>query len=102
MGRGMEGNQKSLFDKNIQLQAEKDDEFHSVCINTVCAWLAWDFTTGLTAGTEQQVWHSGLHAGDPFTFTAHSLHPGLVEQFSAAPVPQNTFQKVYPNFPKDV
>lgn len=50
----MERNQKSLFGKNSELRAEKEDEFHSVCTNTMCAWLAWDFTTGLAADTEQQ------------------------------------------------
>jgi len=50
----MERNQKSLFGKNSALQAATADEFHSVCTNTVRARLAWAFTTGLTADTEQQ------------------------------------------------
>lgn len=55
----MEKNQKSLFGKNSELWAEKADEFHSVCTNTVCARLGWDFTTSLTGDTEQQ--QSGTH-----------------------------------------
>ena len=48
------------------------------------------------------VWHSGLRAGDPFSFNAYPLHPGLAEQFITAPVPQNTCQQVCPKSPKDI
>lgn len=55
---------------------------HDVCLaglglhNWPCSW-HW----------AAAVWHSGLCAEDPFTFNAHPLHPGLVEQFHTAPVP---------------
>lgn len=95
----MERNQKNLFGKNSELWVGKADEFHSVCTNTVCARLAWDLTTALTADTEQQ---QSATQGDPFRSNVHPLHPGLEEQLSTAPVPQNTGQQVCPNFPKDI
>lgn len=97
----MERNQKSLFGKKQRASGEKKaNEFHSVCTNSVCAWLPWapGLALQLTLGSSRL--GSRLCAGGSLTFSAHPLLPRRGSSPQSGAVPQSICQQVCPNFPK--
>lgn len=95
---GMGGIRKVFLAKTVSFRWKKKMN-STVFAQTRCV-LSWLGTSQLAL--QLTLSSSSLALRDPYRFNVHPLHPGLEEQLSTAPVPQNTHQKVCSNFPKDI